>query len=127
MREVAQLLDGAPDLLGELVDHRLGGLGVVADQVAREPQVHRERDQVLLRAVMEVALHPAPLGVRGGHDPRPGLAQLVGLLAQLVEGRLQRGVQPGVVQRQADLAGQLGEHPVVLGGERVAVRAVAPR
>ena len=41
--------------------------------------------------------------------------------ADLVEGGLQRGVELDVVQRQADLAGQLGEHAVVLLGEGVTV------
>ena len=74
---------------------------------------------MLLRAVVQVALHPAALGVAAGHDAGPGLAQLVGLLAQLVQRGLQRGVQPRVVHCQADLPGQLGQHPVVLVGERV--------
>ena len=73
---------------------------------------------MLLRAVVQVALDPAPFRVARCHDPRAGLAQLVGLLAQLVERGLQRGVELGVVQGEADLAGQLGEHPVVLVGER---------
>ena len=39
----------------------------------------------------------------------------------------ERGVELHVVQGQADLAGQLGEHPVVLLGERLAVRRRARR
>ena len=39
-------------------------------------------------------------------------------VAQLVERCLQRGVELHVVQREADLAGQLGEDPVVVLGER---------
>ena len=74
---------------------------------------------MLLGAVVQVALHPAALGVAAGHDAGPGLAQLVGLLAQLVQGGLQRGVELDVVEGEADLAGQLGQHAVVLLGEGV--------
>jgi FtsX-like permease family len=118
--EVAQFLDGGLDLVGELVDHQPGRLRVVGHEVAGKPEVHGEGDQVLLRAVVQVALNATAFGVRTRHDPGPGAAQLVGLLTQLVEGGREGGVQPGVVQREADLAGELGEDTVVLGGERVA-------
>ena len=65
MREVAQLLDGLLEVGGDLVEHLLGGIGVGIGQLAGETRAHRERDQVLLRAVVEVALDPAPLGVGG--------------------------------------------------------------
>src|SRR6185437_10349029 len=61
--EVAQFLDGGLDLVGELVDHQRRRLRVVGDEVAGEPEVHGEGDQVLLRAVVQVALDPAALGV----------------------------------------------------------------
>jgi len=49
---------------------------------------------------MQVALDPAALGVSARGDPGHGLAQLLRLLAQVVECGLQRGVEPGVVQRE---------------------------
>ena len=49
-----------------------------------QPEVHGERHQVLLRAVMDVALEPAPLGVLGLDEPFAGQAQLVGACCQLV-------------------------------------------
>ena len=48
-----------------------------------EPQVHRERDQVLLGAVVDVALEPPALGVLGVDQPLPRDAQLVGARRQL--------------------------------------------
>ncbi len=48
-------------------------------------------------------------------------------VAQLVERCLQRSVELDVVQGEADLAGQLGEHAVVVFGERLAVGAAARR
>ena len=62
--------------------------------VARQPQVHRQRHQPLLGAVVEVALDPAPLRVAGLDDPRPRGAQLL------------------------DLGPQLGVELLVLGAER---------
>ena len=86
-----------------------------------EAQVHRQGDEVLLGAVVEVALDLAALGVAGGDDAGTGGAQvLVGAL-QVLEALLQRGVELHVVEREADLAGELGEDAVVLLGEVVAV------
>ena len=120
MGQVPQLLDGLLHLVGQLVEHLGRGRRVVGDDVAGQAEVDGQGHQMLLGAVVQVALDPAALGVAAGHDAGPGLAQLVGLLAQLVEGRLQGGVELGVVERQADLAGQVGEDPVVVLGERVA-------
>ena len=93
--------------------------GSSATHVLRETEVDGERDEVLLGAVVQVALDAAALGVAARHDACPRRAKLVGLAAQLVEGCLQRGVELGVVQREADLARELGEHAVVLFAERV--------
>ena len=73
---------------------------------------------MLLRPVVQVALDPAPFGVAAGHDPRPRLAERVRLLAHLVQGGLQCGVELRVVEGQADLPGQVGQDPVVVLGER---------
>ena len=61
----------------------------------REPQVVGERQQPLLRAVVEVALEPAPLGVAGLDDARPRGAQLVELGERLGPQRLVLDGEPG--------------------------------
>ncbi len=86
-----------------------------------QPQVHRQGHQVLLGPVVQVALHPAALRVAAGHDAGPGFTELVRLPPELVQGGLQCRVETDVVERQASLAGQLGEHPLVLLGEGVRV------
>ena len=48
----------------DLVEHLLGGVGVGVGDLAREAHAHRERDQVLLRAVVQVALDAAALARR---------------------------------------------------------------
>ena len=62
--------------------------------VAGHPQRQAQRDQPLLGAVVQVALEPAPLGVAGLDDPRPGGPDLLQL-------RLHLGLQPGMLQRHA--------------------------
>ena len=102
-----------------LIQHLAGRLGLVAKHVAGEPEADRERDETLLGAVVQVALELAALSVPAGHDPGAGLAQRLGLRAQLVERVLQSRVELGVVERKTDLAGQVGQHAVVLVGEAV--------
>ena len=106
-------------VLGQLAEHLGGPVRVLGHDVAGQPQVDGQRHQVLLGPVVQVPLHPAAFGVAAGHDASPGFAQLLRLLAQRVQGRLQGRVEPGVVEGQAGLAGQLGQHPVVLLGEDV--------
>jgi len=48
-------------------------------------QVDRERDQVLLRALVEVTLDPAAVGIGSKNEPRTGRAQLGDLGAQPLE------------------------------------------
>ena len=118
VREVAQLLHRLLEVGADLVEHRLGLLGIVVGELAREPHAHRERDEVLLRAVVQVALDRAPLGVAGLDDACARGAQLVGLAAHLVERLLKRRVELDVVQRETDLARELGERLVVVVVER---------
>jgi hypothetical protein len=115
--EFSELLDRQLHLPGKLVEHLGAGGRVVGDDVARETEIHGEGDEMLLRTVVEIAFDPATFGVTAGHDARPRLAQGVRLLAQLVERRLQRRVQLRVVERQPDLPGEVGEHPIVVFGE----------
>ena len=80
VREVAQLLHRLLE-----VARRSGRassfacVGVAVGELAGEPHAHRERDEVLLRAVVQVALDPAPLGVgrlddAGARDARSSSA-----------------------------------------------------
>ena len=88
------------ELLHRLVEQLGGRRRVGVELVAGQPQVHRQRHQPLLGAVVEVALDPAALGVAGLDDPRAGGAQLLDLGLQL-------GVQLLVLgaERGADLLG----------------------
>ena len=57
------------------------------------PQLHRQRDEPLLRTVVEVALEPPALGVAGLDDPRARSLQLLQASAQL-------DLQAAVLERQ---------------------------
>ena len=63
------------------------------------PQLERERHELLLRAVVQVALDPPARGVAGLHDPQPRHAQLL-------HARLQVGLQALVVDRQRGRRGR---------------------
>ena len=70
-RELAQLLERARSSSLARGHARLGGRRVAVDVGLDQPQLHRDRDQPLLRAVVQVALEPPPLGVAGGDQPLP--------------------------------------------------------
>ena len=120
MGQGAKFLDGVLQALAQLVEDLQRPLRVGLGQPPGQADVDGQGHQVLLGTVVEVALDLAPGGVRGGHDARPGLLELLGLEPEVLQRLLQGGVELHVVQGQADLAGQLGQHHVVVGGELVA-------
>jgi len=120
MGQGTQFLDGVLQALAQLVEDFQGTLRVGLVQPPGQADIDGQRHQVLLRAIVEVALDLTPGGVRGGHDTRPGLLELLSLEPKVLQRLLQGGVELHVVQGQADLAGQLGQHHVVVGGELVA-------
>ena len=68
-RELAQLGERHRELLARVGHELLRRRRVLVDLVLDQPQLHRQRDEPLLRAVVEVALEPPPLVVAGGDDP----------------------------------------------------------
>ena len=71
-REVAQLLERGARLRLRLVDElQRHAVGVVAQALAGHAELEAEGDEALLRAVVQVALDAAALGVGGGDDPAP--------------------------------------------------------
>src|SRR5581483_2583366 len=67
------------------------GLRIGVGELPRQLEIDRERDEVLRGAVVEIALDPAALGVRGGDDPRPRRPQLLDREAQLLQCAVHRG------------------------------------
>ena len=86
------------------VEQRLGALGRARPaSVVREAQVHRQRDQVLLGAVVDVPLEAPALGVLGVDQALAGDPQLLGPRGQLGRPELELGAQPGAAQHQPGL------------------------
>ena len=57
-----QVAEGRAGGLAGLGEQPRGGLGVALEQVVGQAEVHAERDEPGLRAVVQVALDPAQLG-----------------------------------------------------------------
>jgi hypothetical protein len=92
--QFAQLGQRLLRLLAGRLDQRLQ-LGIDPGQAAaRHAERQGQRDQPLLRPVVQVALEPAAFGVPGLHDPGPGRPHQLQL-------RLDLGLQPGMLQGHA--------------------------
>ena len=92
VRELAQLVDGDLQLVGAPSSSGPPRVDAPRPTPLRAPELERERDQPLLRAVVQVALDPTPLLVGRGDDPRARLLHLLELRAHLrVEPRVLEG------------------------------------
>lgn len=77
--ELAQrLVELAPGFLEDVPRARLR-----SELRLQRPQVKRQRDQPLLRAVVQIALEPAPLGLSDFHDAGARTPQLLDPRTQL--------------------------------------------
>ena len=85
MREGTEVFERVLDLRSEVLEHRVRVVGSGGGQLARQTQVHGQRDEALLSAVVKVALDLAAFRVGGGNDARSRRLQLGRLLADLVE------------------------------------------
>ena len=103
----------------QLLEHPLRRCGVGLAQLLEETQLHGERNEPLLGAIVKIALDSTPLRVGRGDDPRARRAQLVRLATELVQRCLKRRVQADVSQRDSHLSGELGEDVIVVVAERL--------
>ena len=99
-------------------EEHVGALRRTVRQRLGEPQVHGERDEVLLGTVVDVTLQTPALRVLGVHHPLTRGAQLPGTRGQLDQPALQLGAEPGAAQHQPGLARQPGEQPLLDRGQR---------
>ena len=120
MSRVPEPVEGAMRLGRQLSQHDLRLGRVAFHQVARETGLDRHRDELLLGAVVEVALDPATLGVGRSDDACSRLPQLLGPARQLLERRPQLRIELGVAEREADLPSELVQDILVLAAERLA-------
>ena len=112
LRELAQVGDRLGQL-GRRGREQLVGLGRrVAELPLREPQPHRQPDEALLRAVVEVPLEPPALGVAGLDDAAPRGRELVARLGarerhrherrELLQPQLRLGREPLLAAQRRD-------------------------
>src|SRR6185436_634181 len=97
-RQGPQRVERGVDLAAYLGQHQPAAVRIRADRRLGEAQLDGEGDEVLLRAVVDVALEPAAFLVLGGDDPLPRRAQLGGLHGDLIQTRLEVGGQARVRQ-----------------------------
>ncbi len=91
-RELAQLGQRTRQPLRQPVDQRRD-LGLVGNPAVQQAQLERERNELLLGTVVQVALDPPARRVGRLHDPQSRDAQLL-------QPRAQVGLQALVVDRQ---------------------------
>ena len=96
-REVAQVVQRARGVELDLLGHLARFLRIAFRELLEEPELHGERDELLLGAVVDVALQPPALLVLRSDDPLPGRAQLLD--------------QPHVPEHQARLRREIIHQP----------------
>lgn len=112
--QVAQLGDGGLGLLMGVDDHlhRLGRH--VLEGLAGQAEVHRQRDQPLLGAVVQIPLDPAALGIGRVDHAGPALGQIRHPLLELAgparaeQGPRRAAVDPGYSHQQPGRGEQQG-------------------
>ncbi len=106
--EVAQVVDRPLGLRLELGEHLMGLAWITVHEGVCEPELHTERHQLLLRAVMDVPFELASLLVLGGDEPLSRRAQLLD--------------QADVPQHRACLRGEVAHEPLPRRIERIVRR-----
>ena len=90
MRKLRRLLQGQLQLTTHVLEQRLCRERIGIDQISRELEIDRKRDQVLLRTVVEVSLDPAAVCIVGDSQPLAGRAQVFDLDVESIERLLRR-------------------------------------
>ena len=106
-RQLAQLVERAGELGLGLLEQPGNRFGAALQRALGEAQLQRERDEALLRAVVQVALQPAALGIARAHDARAGGGELV--------------VRVGVGERLRDEVGEVAQALLGSLGQRALV------
>ncbi len=111
--QVAEGLQGLGDDRVEAGGDLPGPLRVLRHQRPGHPQLHHERHQVLLGAVVDVPLDLPPLGVLRGHDPLTRGPDLRRLRRDLLQPPGELGGEADVAQHVPGLRGDVAEEPQV--------------
>ena len=104
-----QVAQGVQRLLSvslHVVEQGLGAVQITTSEVLGQPELHGEGHQLLLRAVVDVALEPAAFGVGRRDDPLARRPQLLD--------------QAGVAQHQPGLSGEVADQLLLGLGQPLA-------
>ena len=71
LREIAERPECLVDDALQLRHHCVRACRIATAEGARDAQLHHERDEILLRAIVDVALDASALGILRVHDPSP--------------------------------------------------------
>ena len=85
MRELPQFRERRLRVCSEFSKQCAERFSIGVDELTREPELHRERDEVLLRAVVQVAFDLAPRLVGRRNNASTGGLQFLVRDSQLVE------------------------------------------
>ncbi len=114
-RQVPQILERPLRVALQLRKHLVGARGIALEHRLRQPHLHAQRHQLLLRSVVDVALEtPSLLVLRGDES---ALRRL-----QFVEPLSQRLRQADVAQHQPGLRREIGDQLLLGGVHRVVGR-----
>jgi hypothetical protein len=106
-REGAQGLQGVVGLRTDLLQQRARAGRRCLQHLTCQPSVDGNGDEVLLGAIVDVALEPAPFGILRGDDALARRSQFFGLPGELSEPRLELERQTNVGERGTRLCRQI--------------------
>ena len=103
--ELSRLVKGLSHVTTHLFQECLRGGGIGVQQGLCELDVDSQRDQLLLRAFVQITFEPLAIGVGGQHEPLPGRAQIRDFGPQLLERVPQLFVTPSLQNDRPPVVG----------------------
>ena len=103
LREITERLECFRDDVPEILDHAARPRRISTGKRARDAKLHHQCDEILLRAVVDVAFDPPALGVLGVDDSPPGRAYLRRLRGDGFETVRELGGETHVAQDETGL------------------------
>jgi hypothetical protein len=100
--EIAQLRERVIRQVADIHQRTCRAIWIAPQSLGRQTRCDGNRYQMLLRAVVNVALDATSLGILGGHDALTRRPQLLGL-------RLERQREANVAERRTRLRGQVSQ------------------
>jgi len=118
LRQLPELLDAGLQLVARGIE-RAGDIGrpVVSEVAARAAQRERQRHESLLRAVVEVTLQAASLGVGRLDDPCAGSAQPIVRKLERADEETDRDGEDADVSDECTTAKRSASTPIKIPGE----------